>query len=82
MTGLSKLFEVAAPVEASFSPNGYGRLTVQVTPTYLYSANIRRRNSALFGTNALAGTRFGPSSAPRSTLADGGRQRVGPAIRL
>ena len=62
--GLSKLFEVTAPVEASFSPNGYGRLTVQVTPTYLDAGKYSTTDSSLFGTNALAGTKFGPAVAP------------------
>ena len=35
--GFERLIELAAPIEASYSPNGYGRLRVVVTPTYLYS---------------------------------------------
>jgi cellulose synthase operon protein C len=71
--GLSKLLEVTAPVEASFSPNGYGRLTVQVTPTYLDSGKYSTSEAGSFGTNPLAGTRFGPAvaPAPRSQTAGG-----------
>ena len=51
--GLSELFDVEAPLEASFSPNGYGRLKVQVTPVYLYAGQPSAGNRALFGTNPL-----------------------------
>ena len=51
--GLSELFDVEAPLEASFSPNGYGRLKVQVTPVYLYSGQPSAGNRELFGTNPL-----------------------------
>ncbi len=52
--GLSQLFALEAPVEASFSPAGYGRLKVQVTPTYLFSGRVNATNSRIYGTNALA----------------------------
>ena len=58
--GVGQLFDLEAPLEASFSPAGYGRLKVQVTPTALFSGQISRSDEALFGNNALApaGTTF------------------------
>ncbi len=58
--GVAQLFSLEAPLEASFSPNGYGRLKVQVTPTALFSGQISAANEALFGNNPLApaGTTF------------------------
>ena len=58
--GLGELFDLEAPLEASFSPAGYGRLKVQVTPTALFAGQISRVNEALFGNNPLApaGTTF------------------------
>ncbi len=74
--GLSELFDVEAPLEASFSPNGYGRLKVQVTPVYLYAGQPSAGNRALFGTNPLiaasvpiGGAIFTPHS--RTTTAAG-----------
>ncbi len=71
--GLGRLLEVMAPVEASYSPNDYGRLTVQVTPTYLYSGKPSMASAGLFGTNPLAGTSVSPmaASVPRSQTAGG-----------
>jgi hypothetical protein len=54
--GISQLIELAAPEEASFSPGGYGRLKVVVTPTYLYSGN---------GTNSFAVSQFGTNPLGR-----------------
>ena len=54
--GVGQLFSLEAPLEASFSPNGYGRLKVQVTPTALFSGKISAGNEALFGNNPLAPT--------------------------
>ncbi len=54
--GLGQLFDLETPLEASFSPNGYGRLKVQVTPTFLFAGQISRANEALFGNNPLAPT--------------------------
>ena len=51
--GLSELFDVEAPLEASFSPNGFGRLKVQVTPVYLYAGQPSAGNRELFGSNPL-----------------------------
>ena len=58
--GLGELFSLEAPLEASFSPAGYGRLKVQVTPTALFAGQISQANEALFGNNPLApaGTTF------------------------
>ncbi len=63
-SGLGELFALEAPLEASFSPNGYGRLKVQVTPTALFAGQISRANEALFGNNPLAptGTAFRKSA--------------------
>jgi predicted Zn-dependent protease len=56
-TGFERLISVSAPIEASFSPNDYGRLAVTVTPTYLYSGNGTNSFSvSQFGTNPLGGT--------------------------
>ena len=64
--GLERLFEVAAPVEASYSPNGFGRLKVVVTPTYLYSGQSSLAyDQGRFGTNPLGA--FGPAAAALRT---------------
>jgi thioredoxin-like negative regulator of GroEL len=60
--GLSKLFDVEAPVEASFSPNGYGRLKVQVTPTYLYTGQPSGSTRALFGSNPITAAQAGTTN--------------------
>ena len=52
--GLSQLFDLEAPLEASYSPAGYGRLKVQVTPVYLSSGGSPSNGDrAIFGTNPL-----------------------------
>ncbi len=51
--GLGQLFDVEAPIEASFSPNGYGRLKVTVTPVGLVSGTPGGTDKQLFGTNPL-----------------------------
>ncbi len=51
--GLGKLFDLEAPLEASFSPNGYGRLKVQVTPVALFAGQVSAANQAIFGSNPL-----------------------------
>ena len=63
--GVGKLFDLEAPLEASFSPNGFGRLKVQVTPTALFAGQISSGNEALFGSNPLApsGTVFTKSKS-------------------
>ena len=71
--GIEQLFELSAPVEASFSPNGYGRLKVSVTPVYLYSGTASTANLQNFGTNPLvpAGSplyRAGQQTAAGSAL--------------
>ena len=53
--GFERLLQFDTPIEASFSPNGYGRLAVTVTPTYLYSgAATNSFEVGQYGTNALA----------------------------
>jgi tetratricopeptide (TPR) repeat protein len=39
-TGLDKLNEVTTPLTASYSPGGYGRLTMSVTPTILTNGQL------------------------------------------
>jgi tetratricopeptide (TPR) repeat protein len=39
-TGLDKLNEVTTPLNASYSPGGYGRLTMSVTPTILTNGQL------------------------------------------
>ena len=51
--GLERLFEVASPMEASFSPGGVGRVKVQVTPTALYSGRISSQDLPRYATNPL-----------------------------
>ena len=53
-TGLGQLFDLEAPIEASFSPNGYGRLKVVVTPVGLIAGTPSGTQTTLFGTNPLA----------------------------
>lgn len=82
-SGFERLIEVAAPIEASFSPSGYGRLSVSVTPTYLYSG---RGDSAYdvgrYGTNAL-GSRGGLGAVnPRNQTAFGSALDVGYAYDM
>ncbi len=55
-SGLGQLFDVEAPIEASFSPNGYGRLKVVVTPVGLFAGTPSGVQRQLFGTNPLVGT--------------------------
>ena len=62
--GLSKLFDVEAPLEASFSPNGYGRLKVQVTPVYLTTGQPAGGTKALFGTNPIIAAQTPAAAAP------------------
>ena len=83
--GLSELFDVEAPLEASFSPNGYGRLKVQVTPVYLYTGQPSAGNRALFGTNPLIagiGADREHDLHPAQPHHDGGRQRFGRELCL
>ena len=69
--GFEKLLEMGAPLEASYSPGGYGRLKVVVTPTYLYSGKSNDTfNQGRFGTNALGA--FGPPAAPVQTQSAAG----------
>ena len=53
-TGLGQLFDVEAPVEASFSPAGYGRLKVTVTPVGLIAGTPSGFGRQFSGTNPLA----------------------------
>jgi tetratricopeptide (TPR) repeat protein len=62
--GFGKLIELGAPLEASYSPAGEGRLKVVVTPTYLYSGkSTDTGNISQFGTNPLGGIAGGPVAA-------------------
>ncbi len=70
--GLAQLFDFEAPVEASFSPNGYGRLRVVVTPTVLASGHTNAANTRLFGTNPLVASTTAVSSGHTSTAAGAG----------
>jgi predicted Zn-dependent protease len=71
-TGFERLIEVSAPIEASFSPNDYGRLAVTVTPTYLYSGNGTNSFSvSQFGTNPLGGTNGLAAASVRNQTAFG-----------
>jgi tetratricopeptide (TPR) repeat protein len=62
--GLSKLFDVEAPLEASFSPNGYGRLKVQVTPVYLYTGQPAGSTRSLFGSNPITAVQTATGGTP------------------
>ena len=55
-TGLASLYDLSAPVEATYSPGGYGRLKVTATPEYLNTGNTSSNNRQFFGTNPLAAT--------------------------
>ncbi len=74
-SGLASLYDLTAPLEATYSPGGYGRLKLAVTPEYLDAGNTAANNLAQFGTNPLApaGTalRHGASSAAGVALALG-----------
>ncbi len=64
-TGLDALTELTTPMEATYSPGGYGKLKLTVTPTFLSAGTLggNAANQQRFGTNALA-------------LANGGTQPV------
>ncbi|HTW27362.1 MAG TPA: cellulose synthase subunit BcsC-related outer membrane protein [Acetobacteraceae bacterium] len=53
--GLDQLTEAMLPMEASFSPGGVGRVTFQVTPTYVTAGTLPDTPTSLaqFGTLAL-----------------------------
>jgi predicted Zn-dependent protease len=71
-TGFERLIEVSAPLEASFSPDGYGRLAVTVTPTYLTAG--KGTNSfevSQYGTNPLGTSTGIPASQLRNQTAFG-----------
>ncbi len=73
--GCPQLFDVEAPLEASFSPNGYGRLKVQVTPVYLYTGQPSNADRALFGTNPIT-TASSRRTACHQLPADTARRRL------
>ena len=52
--GQAELLDLEAPLSASFSPAGYGRLKVQVTPAYLWADRATAAAQVFFGTNPLA----------------------------
>ena len=69
--GFEKLLELGAPLEASYSPGGYGRLKVVVTPTYLYSGQSNDAfDQGRFGTNPLGAA--GPAAARVQTQGTAG----------
>ena len=81
--GLGNLFDIETPVEASFSPNGYGRLKVVVTPTVLASGHVNQANARLLGTNPLLGAAAGTFvSAGRQSTAAGAALDVGYAYDI
>jgi hypothetical protein len=55
-SGLDQLTELTVPMEATFSPGGYGQLNLAVTPTILSSGTVGGdiTNQQRFGSNALA----------------------------
>ena len=69
--GLGHLYDVEAPLEASFSPAGYGRLKVQVTPVYLDAGKQSTTSRAIFGTNPLVSANGVVGPASRTTTASG-----------
>ncbi len=81
VTGLGQLFDLEAPVEASFSPGGYGRLKVVVTPTVLASGRTDSANTRLFGTNPLVAS-TAPVSAGHTSTAGGAGLDVGYAYDI
>jgi hypothetical protein len=71
-SGFERLIEVSTPVEASFSPNGFGRLSVTATPTYLDAG--KGTNSfqvSQYGTNPLGTSAGIPASQLRNQTAFG-----------
>ena len=72
VTGLGQLFDLEAPIEASFSPGGYGRLRVVVTPTVLGAGHTNAANTRLFGTNPLAASAAAVSPGHTSTAGGAG----------
>lgn len=66
--GLDQLVEATAPIEGSFSPNGYGQLRFQATPTYLTAGTLAGgvESQRQFGTAALGG-----APAPGAQTASG-----------
>ena len=78
--GISELIELAAPLEASYSPSGYGRLKVVVTPTYLFSGKPANGfEFGQYGTNPLAS---GSAVTPRNQTAFGTALDVGYAYDI
>ncbi len=71
--GLPSLYDLTAPLQASYALAGYGRLQLAVTPEYLGSARSTA-NAADFGTNPLA--------APRSALRQGQASATGVGLDL
>jgi predicted Zn-dependent protease len=55
-SGLDQLTELTVPMEATFSPGGYGQLKLAVTPTFLNAGSLGGyiTNQQRFGSNALA----------------------------
>ena len=68
--GLSQLTDLSAPLEGEFSPGGYGRLKVSVTPTFLMAGKLGagNANQQQFGTGAFGGTTVGNQTAQGTAL--------------
>ena len=85
-TGLDRLTEISAPLEATFSPAGHGELTVTVTPTNITSGTLGGSdlNFQRFGTLALAltppvtgGTTYVPAALITGTPRPGSQYAQG-----
>ncbi len=68
--GLSGLTEFTVPLQAEYSPGGYGRLTVAVTPTFLMAGKVGAgiANQQQFGTGAFNFATAGNQSAQGTAL--------------
>lgn len=73
-SGLDSLTELSTPIEAQFSPGGYGKITVSATPTFLNSGTIAgdATNLGRFGTSALGLKQATPASNFVATYAGKG----------
>jgi hypothetical protein len=62
--GLSALGSIAVPIEASFSPGGYGKLTFLARPTLLFAGNIGGAplQQGSFGTQAFGVRQLSPAT--------------------
>lgn len=69
-SGFSKLTELTAPVEGEFSPGGYGRLKLSVTPTFLMAGKVGTgiAHQQLFGAGAFGQAIVGGHDARGTAL--------------